>query len=395
MTDRVSEVRVSGLRSLDELTLPLNGLTVLIGDNGSGKSSILEALQLLNEASLPFDYIGDVLNKRHGGLRSLLRQGASKLSLGVTIKGNGPTLDYDFSIGFAGNSPTILNEHLAGQGSDAQLKRDGTEGRVAESTEDYFQVMKLDPGRLLLTSIKHPSLIHLQRVVDALSHMECHVPFETRPLWQEQELEIRSGPRWPIAFNRADRLQRYAVNLANCYQQLRNEGGETWERVLLRARMGLGDDLRDFRLPASRRGEIELEAVFASLPEKGLPADALSEGQLSYLGFIALVELNRERSLLAFDEPELHLHPALMARVVWMLEEVARESPVVLATHSDRLLDALENPSLAVRLCELGPTRTTNMRRPNEQRLAEWLQDYVGLGAIRAAGFEPQVFEVP
>lgn len=393
MTDRVSEVRVSGLRSIDTLTLPLNGLTVLIGDNGSGKSSILEALQLLHEAALPFDYIDDVLIKRHGGLRSLLRQAASKLSLGITIKGQGPRLDYDFAIGFEGNSPTIFSEYLAVEGSDAQLKRHGTEGRVAESTEEYFQVMKLDPGRLLLTSIKHPSLVHLQRVVDTLNHMECHVPFETRPLWQEQELEIRSGPRWPTAFNRADKLQRYAVNLANCYQQLRNEGGETWERVLLRARMGLGDDLRDFRLPPSRRGEIELEAVFASLPDKALPADALSEGQLSYLAFIALVELNKQRSLLSFDEPELHLHPALMARVVWMFEEVARESPVVLATHSDRLLDALDNPSHSVRLCELGPTRTTILRRPHEQRLTEWLEDYIGLGAIRAAGFEPQVFE--
>lgn len=42
----VEMMRIRGLRTLADVTLPLRGLTVLIGDNGSGKSSILEAFRI-------------------------------------------------------------------------------------------------------------------------------------------------------------------------------------------------------------------------------------------------------------------------------------------------------------------------------------------------------------
>ena len=47
--DRITRLYVEGLRTLADLSLPLDGLTVLIGENGSGKSSILEACEILRE----------------------------------------------------------------------------------------------------------------------------------------------------------------------------------------------------------------------------------------------------------------------------------------------------------------------------------------------------------
>lgn len=234
-----------------------------------------------------------------------------------------------------------------------------------------------------------------QRVIDVLGGIEVHVPFETRPTWQQRELDIRKGPRWPSELEATNRLHRYALNLPNAFQQLRNMSGEVWERVIVRARLGLGDDVRDFRLSPSGRGNIELEVVLGSAPDKPMPAEYLSEGQLAYLAFIALVELDERRSVLAFDEPELHLHPGLLARVVWMLEESAERAPVILATHSDRLLDAIEDPLRSVVLCDLDEHRTVRLRRPNEDKLADWLEDYRGFGSLRADGFESHVFDLP
>jgi len=91
------------------------------------------------------------------------------------------------------------------------------------------------------------------------------------------------------------------------------------------------------------------------------------------------------------DEPELHLHPALLARVVGLLEEAAEHAPVVLATHSDRLLDALTDPVASVVLCELDEQRAVRLRRPNAERLADWLEEYRGFGSIRAEGYEAHV----
>jgi predicted ATPase len=97
--------------------------------------------------------------------------------------------------------------------------------------------------------------------------------------------------------------------------------------------------------------------------------------------------------VLAIDEPELHMHPMLLARVVGMMEEVAESCPVVLATHSDRLLDALSDPAGSVVLCDLDERRTTRFQRPNPERLEEWLESYRGLGSLRAEGYEAHVFD--
>jgi predicted ATPase len=126
-----------------------------------------------------------------------------------------------------------------------------------------------------------------------------------------------------------------------------------------------------------------------------LRLDALSEGQIAYLAFVAMVELNPKRSVLVFDEPEVHLHPALLARVLFMFEDAAKRTPVVLSTHSDRLLDALEDPAGTVVLCELDERGATRLRRPVRNELDDWLRDYRGLGSIRTEGYEQHVFGEP
>src|SRR5687768_13078482 len=79
----ITELRIEGFRTIEKLRLKLDGLTVLIGENGSGKSSIIEAFELLRRATS--DRFLDEFYSIHGGLPSLLRQGAPYLKLGVTL----------------------------------------------------------------------------------------------------------------------------------------------------------------------------------------------------------------------------------------------------------------------------------------------------------------------
>src|SRR5262245_41222058 len=110
--DRITQLRISGLRAIKRLVLDLQGMTVLIGDNGTGKSSVLEAIELLHQAGKPISFVPDILVKAHGGLDSLLRRGSNELSLGVRVEGAGQKLEYDFSIANVGTSPEIVSEQL-------------------------------------------------------------------------------------------------------------------------------------------------------------------------------------------------------------------------------------------------------------------------------------------
>ena len=79
----LTELRIDGLRTIERAQLALDGLTVLIGENGSGKSSIIEACEILRRAT--GEHFLDELYTIHGGMGALLRQGAPSLKLGVTI----------------------------------------------------------------------------------------------------------------------------------------------------------------------------------------------------------------------------------------------------------------------------------------------------------------------
>jgi predicted ATPase len=395
--DRITQLRIAGMRCIDSLTLDLRGLAVLIGDNGSGKSTVLEALELLRQAAKPVSYVSDILYRRHGGLQSLLRRGSKELVLGVRVEGGGPVLEYHFAIAEVGAAAEIVEEALAVcENMDPVLvviERDGRKARFLHETKPEMVEKQISSSTLALGLQGLDVRPEVERLVNALNAIEIHAPFETRPIWQQEELETRYGPRKPTVVDSSQSLARYAVNLSNCYHQLRNLGDEVWTRVRDRIRLGLGNDFRDFRLRSPNPGHLTLEIIYGFAPDKPVPIDSLSEGQISYLAFVALVELNEGRSVLALDEPELHLHPALLTRVVGMLEEVAESCPVILATHSDRLLDALADPANSVVLCDLDDARTTRLQRPNPKRLAEWLETYRGLGSVRAEGYEAHVFD--
>jgi predicted ATPase len=92
-----------------------------------------------------------------------------------------------------------------------------------------------------------------------------------------------------------------------------------------------------------------------------------------------------------FDEPEIHLHPRLLARVMGFFQRVAERCPVVLAAHSRRLLDELHDPAASAVLCELDEEQATRLRYPDRAALEDWLKDYDGLGRILDAGYEAEV----
>jgi len=412
--DRIIQIRVSGLRVIRHLELDLKGVTVLIGDNGTGKSSILEALELLREAPKPIAYVSDVIVNGHGGLEALLRRGEKELRLGVSIAGAGPRIDYSFSIGVAGGvTARILTETVDVHGDpgapeplhalDRKMDRiqvfDINQRQLVDafgSDSSVDSAAPVGPDQLALPAIGVRQQPALRRVREVLDGIELHVPFATRPPWQERELGIAvGGPRWPTLVQKTQRLERYASNLSGAYQELKNSDEEAWQRVVERARLGLGDRFRNLVLQASGRGKVELSVLFGDARDRPLPVEALSEGQISYLGFIAIAELHGRRSVLGFDEPEVHLHPALIARVVWMLEEsssVANMAPVILATHSDRLLDALGDPSASAVLCELDEENELCIRRPDPTKLSKWLERYTGLGTICAEGHAGNIF---
>ncbi|HSN96731.1 MAG TPA: AAA family ATPase, partial [Candidatus Nanopelagicales bacterium] len=248
--DRISELYVEGMRALGSVRLPLGGLRVLIGDNGSGKSSLLEALELLRKAARPGSFVSEQMEPFHGDLGMLLRQGAAALRLGARIEGGGPAIEYGFAVARQGRAAVIAEERLdvwadgAAAGPLRVIDRDLAGCRVLEEASKPPSPLQVPSGQLALTSFGAFAPSSVARVLDVLGRGRVHVPFDVQPLWISAEQQRRPPLREPAQISRTHEVERLGGNLANAYFALAQERPrEVWERTLERVRAGLGADV--------------------------------------------------------------------------------------------------------------------------------------------------------
>src|SRR5208282_4925861 len=109
---RFKELSIHGFRRLYEVRLPLRPLTVMIGANGTGKTSVLEVLSLLaNSAQAKLsDFMSDL-----AGLSSVLtydRAEDLRLEISMTVPGYNP-LEYSLTLKPQGVAYLISEEKLS------------------------------------------------------------------------------------------------------------------------------------------------------------------------------------------------------------------------------------------------------------------------------------------
>lgn len=405
--DRLSWLQVRGMRSVAEVRLALGGLTVLIGENGAGKSTLVEAFEILRKAGrvTPDEIFGDVITRAHLGLDMLLRKGAPRLELALRIddaddKEN--ALEYSFALRKDRENLAVDDERLelvgpggrttviARTASATLIHEDYSSGTATGGPNGPVKVqVQPPPADLALHNWYrnhrghelHPAVLRVLRV---LSAGEVHLPFETRPLWLSAEQQVPNPMRDLTIVDRATRLTRLGQNLTNCYAALKNS--DQWAECVDFLRLGLGGDFQDVLLVPAARGRNDLQVKFTGLPEP-VSVATLSDGNLSIMAFAALLYMNVGRSFLVIDEPETHLHPSVLARLTAELERLAERFPIIVATQSDRLLDALSAPEASTVVCDLDSrTRSTRALRLDPVKLAMWKDRYAGLGSIRAEG---------
>ncbi len=384
---RITRVRFAGLRTAASVELDLEGLTVLIGPNGVGKSSLVEGFELLRRMMVSEDLVA-TLHDDHGGRRSLVTHGQRELELAVDVTTETGPFSYRVVLGDVEDGGFgIARESLHGRG----MIFDRTDSSVV--TANSSTPLQLTRPRVPFLHLS-PMVARTEPIIALLGGIEVHSPFRTAAAWLSHSSTIERSARSDNVPQATSRLARGGTNLPNAFRALRDRND--WQDTLETIQLVVDEDIQDLMTPESPSGgNIGLTVKYRT---GTVPASALSDGTLSLLSLVAIIKLDGgqpPRSLLVLDEPDLHLHPAAIRYVVTLLEQCAEQYPVVIATHSDQLLDCLSDPARSAVLCDLDQHRHLRLRRPDAALLAKWLPEYRGVGHIRAEGYDSVVFTQP
>jgi predicted ATPase len=363
---RFTEMYIKGFRRLHDIRLTLRPLSVIIGANGTGKTSVLDVLSLL--ANSAQGKLSSSISDLSGLANVLTYDKSESLTLGIStdVPPHGP-LEYSLKLSPSGVAYTVEEEILRQQQEIPEPFL-----HIVSRREDirYFQKHQ---GLVRPTWEHNPFETSLAQVPKMFKEPE---EFRSRlassTFYHVLPVEPRSPVRLPQPMQPAALPGRNGEELVSCLFYLRETQRERFEAVedALRAAFPRFDRLE---FPPVAAGTLALAWRETSY-SKPLYMHQLSEGTLRFLWLVTLLQSPGLTALTLLDEPEVSLHPELLNLLADLLREASRRTQIIVATHSDTLIRFLQPSEVVV--MDSAEDGTTTVTRADELKLDEWLKEY-------------------
>jgi predicted ATPase len=365
---RFKELSIHGFRRLYNVRLPLRPLSVMIGANGTGKTSVLEVLSLL--ANSAQGKLSEFISELTGLSSVLTYEKAEELGLGIsmTVPRNEP-LEYSLTLKPQGVAYLISEEKLSQQ-------RPGFPGPFLhiDSHGPDIKYFEADNGKFQQPNWEHKPLeTSLSQVPKMFREPEdFRNRLSSSTFYHVLDVDPRSPVRLPQPMRPATLPGRHGEDLVSCLFYLRETERNRFEAIedALRAAFPRFDRL-DF--PPVAAGTLALawrETGFS----KPLYMHQLSEGTLRFLWLATLLQSPGLTALTLLDEPEVSLHPELLSLLADLLREASNRTQLIVATHSDRLIRFLEPKEVLV--MDSTEDGMSTLTWADELDLGKWLKDY-------------------
>ncbi|MCU0433889.1 MAG: AAA family ATPase [Bacteroidia bacterium] len=354
----IKSIRLQNFFSFRDETIEFNpGINVLIGINGSGKSNIFKAIELLQHAIAGND-LKPLIIDNWGGVNAIINAGSpinTPVTLCYTLDDPSPLLregrnqkELQYTLVIErqeSNGLFIISEKIIlnqpGQGFAVHLTTDrgkliNVSAVVDEKWEDIKPFFHEDEEYSSVfkkitswsdTKKNHSGAMLIQLIQRLKDTVQVYDSFPTHR---------NSALREPIYATAEKRLAKGGENLAQVLNYLKDEEQEHYleiEKSLERINAHFtGLDFSAFM------GKMELK-----LREKGLkrsiPLAHISDGTLRYLCLMAIIHNPKRGNLICIDEPELGLHPDMIRGLAEGIEIASEESQFILSTHLENLLN--------------------------------------------------------
>lgn len=336
----LSRLEVEGYRSLRAVALDLANVTVVVGENGAGKTNLYQSLRLVHGA------VSGTLARtlaEEGGMPSVLYAGAHKSGpRRVRVRVDEQRFAYEIALGLptgGGESGSLFSLDPLVKSERAWLRDDGGRAHLMMERANHAATARdadgarveyptaLDQSESILSQVGDP---HRFPLLSALRQVVLRWRF-----YHQLRVDAGSPARRPCTAIRTFALAGDGADLAAAWQTVHENGdGRALDGAVDRALSGARVSVEH------ERGQLSL-----ALHVRGMlrPMDARewSDGTLRLLSLFAALYSPRPPSLLALNEPESSLHDSAIEPLAHAIAYAAQQTQLWVTTHSARLAELL------------------------------------------------------
>jgi predicted ATPase len=416
----ITKIEVSGYRLLQDFHADLGQLNVVIGANATGKSTLIDFLQLVTDCM--FVPVNTAI-KYHGGLNSMANASRGAKALRWLLEFKKPRSNLAWAGVPLKEGLTYAYEvSLAGDPYGQAIP----EFEILRNRDPYpnyaspLKFLEMTPDRSFLFDSKQGRLVPFDSAVPNQPNSGQQQPGSSPeqpsgdlPGSSRQEQMLRLGqmrfyndypvPTWTrtlftnFAFypgfdvGRASKLRTEAAEIRPDTAVDRdgsNLGTFLHEMLTRYEYRSFADNLREIlRTAYPWFADILAETSYGTPPkvlvrlrEQGVRRSyevwELSDGTLRFLCLLAALLNPRPAPLIAIDEPEVGLHPRLLPILGDVIKTASEQSQILVTTHSPELLDRFSLEDVAVMTRE--ESRAIWDRPDSQQMLREMLESVTG-----------------
>jgi predicted ATPase len=331
---RLASVSLSGFKAVKYVSqIPIGELTLVIGRNGSGKSSFVEAIQWLQESM--FLGLQRATEDRFRRYEDLKNKRSRNTKIHLEFTGPEQPIQYDLEVRKAvgRHSPIVVDEELRIRATRAQHKliwtNKGARGPVFRSVRNA--TAERDADRLALATAPRSAAATINSIREYL-HNTVILRLSPTAMTSSEPLDQRA---------RGALLDEEGRGLPGLLARMTKS-----QRARVRSRVQhVIEGIEDVRVVETDRGRGHFAANERMKYPGGstcfeIPAWMLSEGTRRMTALFALMTIEPAPSMLIVEEIENGLDPWTLEFVLQELREAtARGTQVILTTHSPFLLD--------------------------------------------------------
>lgn len=354
---RLGRLHFSGLTSLRDVELELaTDATVLIGANGSGKSNLIGALELLSRILA-------------GQLQDTVGPGGFSKLLHVTPLPEDEPESIALEVWGEADSNGILNgyraELSAGEDDEVFLR----ETIFIHDTEKYLRPYDRHLG------VRRESTLIKKQTDDRIERFLSYV----RPLlegirvYHFDDVSANAPVKKTRSVDDDVTLHADAGNLAPYLLRLKSEHPRAYQRIVTVIR-NVAPFFDDFVLKPNSSEQIRLRWRQRGISDRVFSVSELSDGTLRFACLATLLLSPDAPRVIALDEPELGLHPFAISQLGALIRQATVSGrQAVIATQSALLLDQFPVECIALLDRRDGATVVS---RPDPTALQVFLDDY-------------------